>query len=85
LEVDLKIPPSKLMAMGHSIVAAGKGKNNPLHFDAIPEDYAEEVSARNMNPRMLVDFVEGSKTMVKMAAIANATGLVPDVPSISTP
>jgi predicted homoserine dehydrogenase-like protein len=27
---------------------------------------------------MLVEFVDGSKTMVEMAAIANATGLVPD-------
>jgi predicted homoserine dehydrogenase-like protein len=31
-----------------------------------------------MNPRMLVEFVDGSKTMVEMSAIANATGLVPD-------
>ena len=31
-----------------------------------------------MNVRMLVEFVDGSKTMVEMAAIANATGLVPD-------
>ncbi|WP_348630736.1 hypothetical protein [Mesorhizobium sp. M8A.F.Ca.ET.208.01.1.1] len=29
-----------------------------------------------MNPRMLVEFVDGSKTMVEMCAIANATGLV---------
>ena len=28
-----------------------------------------------MNPRMLVEFVDGSKTMVEMAAIANTTGL----------
>ena len=33
-----------------------------------------------MNVRMLVEFVDGSKTMVEMAAIANATGLVPDKP-----
>ena len=65
-------------AMGHTIVAAGKGKNNPLNIDAIPDDYAEEASWRNMNVRMLVEFVDGSKTMVEMAAIANATGLVPD-------
>ncbi|MEO5326596.1 NAD(P)H-dependent oxidoreductase, partial [Mesorhizobium sp. CC13] len=65
-------------AMGHTIVAAGKGKNNPLNIDAIPDDYAEEARRRNMNVRMLVEFVDGSKTMVEMAAIANATGLVPD-------
>lgn len=65
-------------AMGHTIVAAGKGKNNPLNIDAVPHDYAEEARRRNMNVRMLVEFVDGSKTMVEMAAIANATGLVPD-------
>ncbi|KAA9370215.1 NAD(P)H-dependent oxidoreductase [Ochrobactrum quorumnocens] len=65
-------------AMGHPIVAAGKGKNNPLNIDAIPDEYLEEATRRNMNVRMLVEFVDGSKTMVEMAAIANATGLVPD-------
>ena len=34
-----------------------------------------------MNPRMLVEFVDGSKTMVEMVALANATGLVPDIPA----
>jgi predicted homoserine dehydrogenase-like protein len=65
-------------AMGHPIVAAGKGKNNPLNIDAVPDQYMEEATRRNMNVRMLVEFVDGSKTMVEMAAIANATGLVPD-------
>ncbi len=65
-------------AMGHRIVAAGKGKNNPLDHDATPDQWRAEAEARNMNPRMLVEFVDGSKTMVEMTAIANATGLVPD-------
>jgi len=34
---------------------------------------------------MLVEFVDGSKTMVEMCAIANATGLVPDVPGMHGP
>lgn len=72
-------------AMGHSVVCAGKGKNNPLDFQAIPDDYQEEAMSRNMNVRMLVEFVDGSKTMVEMAAIANATGLVPDVPGMHGP
>jgi len=72
-------------AMGHEVVCAGKGKNNPLNFDAIPDDYSEEAERRNMNKRMLVEFVDGSKTMVEMAAIANATGLVPDVPGMHGP
>jgi predicted homoserine dehydrogenase-like protein len=72
-------------AMGHPIVAAGKGKNNPLNHDATPDQYREEAERRNMNPRMLVEFVDGSKTMVEMAAIANATGLVPDRPGMHGP
>ncbi len=72
-------------AMGHSVVSAGKGKNNPLSFDAQPDDYRAEADRRNMNVRMLVEFVDGSKTMVEMAAIANATGLVPDVPGMHGP
>ena len=72
-------------AMGHPIVAAGKGKNNPLNVDATPPDYEEEAARRHMNVRMLVEFVDGSKTMVEMAAIANATGLVPDRPGMHGP
>jgi len=72
-------------ALGYPIVAAGKGKNNPLNIDAVPADYAEEAMRRNMNPRMLVEFVDGSKTMVEMAVIANATGLTLDVPGMHGP
>ncbi len=72
-------------AMGHRIVAAGKGKNNPLNIDATPPAYEEEAIRRHMNVRMLVEFVDGSKTMVEMAAIANATGLVPDVAGMHGP
>jgi len=72
-------------AMGHPIVCAGKGKNNPLNFDAVPDDYLEEAKRRNMNVRLLVEFVDGSKTMVEMAAIANATGLLPDKPGMHGP
>lgn len=72
-------------ALGHTIVSAGKGKNNPLNYDATPDMYEEEARRRNMNPRMLVEFVDGSKTMVEMTAIANATGLIPDVPGMHGP
>ena len=72
-------------AMGHRIISAGKGKNNPLNFDATPDTYTEEAVRRHMNPRMLVEFVDGSKTMVEMAAIANATGLIPDRPGMHGP
>ncbi len=72
-------------ALGYRIVSAGKGKNNPLNHFAVPDDYREEALRRNMNPRMLVEFVDGSKTMVEMCCIANATGLVPDVPGMHGP
>jgi len=72
-------------AMGHRIISAGKGKNNPLNIDATPAEYTEEAIRRHMNPRMLVEFVDGSKTMVEMAAIANATGLIPDKPGMHGP
>ncbi len=71
--------------LGYPIVAAGKGKNNPLNIDATPAQYMDEATRRNMNARMLVEFVDGSKTMVEMAAISNATGLVPDCPGMHGP
>jgi predicted homoserine dehydrogenase-like protein len=72
-------------SLGLKIVCAGKGKNNPLKFDAVPKDYEAEARSRNMNARMLVEFVDGSKTMIEMVAIANCTGLVPDVPGMHGP
>ena len=72
-------------SIGLEVICAGKGKNNPLKFDAVPEEYQAEAEARNMNARMLVEFVDGSKTMIEMVAIANCTGLVPDVPGMHGP
>ena len=66
-------------ALGFEIVAAGKGKNNPLDPYATPEALAEKARARDMSARMLCEFVDGSKTAVEMCSVANATGLVPDV------
>jgi len=74
-----------LRGLGYPIVAAGKGKNNKFNVDATPDAYREEALRRNMNPRMLVEFVDGSKTMVEMVALANATGLVPDIPGMHGP
>jgi predicted homoserine dehydrogenase-like protein len=71
--------------LGYGIVAAGKGKNNAFRIDAVPDDYRAEAAARNMNPRMLVEFVDGSKTAVEMTCIANAVGLSPDVPGMHGP
>ena len=72
-------------ALGFEIVAAGKGKNNPLDIYATPDSWAKKAELRNMNPNMLVEFVDGSKTMVEMAAVSNATGLIPDVRGLHGP
>jgi predicted homoserine dehydrogenase-like protein len=66
-------------ALGFEIVAAGKGKNNPLNIYATPAELAERAKARDMSARMLCEFVDGSKTAVEMCSVSNATGLVPDV------
>ena len=72
-------------SLGFSVVTAGKGKNNPLDLDATPQDCQEEALKKDMNPRMLTSFIDGTKTMIEMAAVANATGLVPDVPGMHGP
>ena len=72
-------------SLGFEVVVAGKGKNNPLDVSATPESVAEEAESKRMNPKMLASFVDGTKTMVEMAAVANATGFAPDVPGMHGP
>jgi predicted homoserine dehydrogenase-like protein len=64
--------------LGFEIVACGKGKNNPLDVSATPSDLREKAAETGLNPRMLTEFVDGSKTMVEMCSIANAAGLTVD-------
>lgn len=74
-------------ALGFDVVAAGKGKNNPLDIYANPgqEEWINKAAKRNMNPRMLLEFVDGSKTMIEMCAVSNATGLKPDIRGMHGP
>ena len=74
-------------AAGFTIVAAGKGKNNPLDRHSSPEDpdVQSEAARRGLSPNMLIEFVDGSKTMIEMAAVSNATGLIPDVRGMHGP
>ena len=74
-------------SLGFTIVALGKGKNNPLDRHGTPADPAvmKEAARRGLSPNMLIEFVDGSKTMVEMAAVSNATGLVPDVRGMHGP
>ena len=71
--------------MGFDVVCLGKGKNNPINFDATPEMCREEAEGKGMNPKMLSAFKDGSKTMVELAAMSNATGLLPDKPGMHGP
>jgi predicted homoserine dehydrogenase-like protein len=71
--------------MGFDVVCLGKGKNNPINFDATPEMCREEAESKGMNPKMLSAFKDGSKTMVELAAMSNATGLIPDKPGMHGP
>ena len=68
--------------LGFEVVCLGKGKNNPIDLDATPDSCRVEAISKGMNPKMLAAFKDGSKTMVEMAAVSNATGLRPDVPGM---
>ena len=75
------------VSMGFTIVAAGKGKNNPLDRHGTPTDPAiiKDAARRGLSPNMLIEFIDGSKTMIEMAAVSNATGLIPDVRGMHGP
>src|SRR5262249_49604917 len=74
-------------AAGFHVVAAGKGtKYLPAYHDVTPEGVwqhygltASEAQSAGMNPQMFNSFLDGTKSAIEMAAIANACAL--DVPS----
>jgi predicted homoserine dehydrogenase-like protein len=74
-------------ACGFRVVAAGKGtKYLPAYHDVTPAGVwshyglsADQAQSAGMNPQMFNSFLDGTKSAIEMAAIANATGL--DVPS----
>lgn len=74
-------------ATGFHVVAAGKGTKYLPHFHEVtPDDVwthygltPAEAAAAGMNPQMFNSFLDGTKSAIEMAAIANATGL--DVPA----
>jgi predicted homoserine dehydrogenase-like protein len=72
-------------SLGFEVVCLGKGKNNVIDYSATPDSCLDEAAGKNMNPKMLASFKDGTKTMVEMAAISNSTGLVPDVPGMHGP
>ena len=70
---------------GFEVVAAGKGtKYLPSYHGSTPDTVwdhygltAEQAQAAGMNSRMFNSFLDGTKSAIEMAAIANATGLTP--------
>src|SRR6476469_3100252 len=72
---------------GFTVAAAGKGtKYLPAYHQVTPDDVwthygltPEQAKAGGMNPQMFNSFLDGTKSAIEMAAIANATGL--DVPT----
>lgn len=66
-------------ALGFEIVTIGKGKNNPLDRTATPDKLKSQADSKNMSVKMLCSFVDGTKTMVEMTSVGNATGFAPEV------
>ena len=70
-------------AVGMEVVAAGKGtKYLPAYHASTPDTVwghygitAEDAAAGGMNPQMFNSFMDGTKSGIEMAAVANATGL----------
>jgi predicted homoserine dehydrogenase-like protein len=70
-------------ACGFDVVAAGKGtKYLPAYHHVTPDDVwthygltPEAAQVGGMNPQMFNSFLDGTKSAIEMAAIANATGL----------
>ena len=80
-------------AAGFDVVAAGKGtKYLPGYHYVTPDDVwqhyglsAAEAAAGGMNPQMFNSFLDGTKSAIEMAAVANATGLEPAPEGLSFP
>ena len=80
-------------SLGFEVVAAGKGtKYLPEYRKGTPDEaltrygYTPEEAARgDLNSQMYNSFLDGTKSAVEMCAVANMTGLVPDVPGMHFP
>ena len=80
-------------SMGFEVVAAGKGtKYMPEYRMGTPDEAllrygytTEEAAKSGLNAQMYNSFLDGTKSAVEMCAVANMTGLVPDVPGMHFP
>jgi predicted homoserine dehydrogenase-like protein len=72
-------------AAGFEVAAAGKGtKYLPAYHDSTPDTVwghygfsADQVARGDFNAQMFNSFLDGTKSAIEMAAVANATGLAP--------
>ncbi|MEO2035551.1 MAG: hypothetical protein ABGZ35_26025, partial [Planctomycetaceae bacterium] len=75
-------------ALGFRVVAAGKGTRFLPSFRKYnPDDVAEQYgfTGDDYNAQMFGSFLDGTKHAIEMAALSNATGLVPDVRGMHFP
>jgi predicted homoserine dehydrogenase-like protein len=80
-------------ACGFEVAAAGKGtKYLPAYHAVTPDDVwahygltPEEAQRGGMNPQMFNSFLDGTKSAIEMAAIANACGLAVPADGLSFP
>ncbi len=80
-------------ASGLEVVAAGKGtKYLPAYHASTPETVwghyglsPDQAADGGMNPRMFNSFLDGTKSAIEMAAVANATGLTPAPDGLAFP
>jgi predicted homoserine dehydrogenase-like protein len=71
--------------VGFDVIAAGKGTKYLPEYtastpDTVWEHYgftAEQLATGDFNPKMFNSFLDGTKSAIEMAAVANATGLIP--------
>jgi predicted homoserine dehydrogenase-like protein len=71
--------------LGFKIICAGKGKNNPLDRHANPASLEEYAAQKGSSGKMMTSFVDGTKSMIEMACLSNATGLIPDCRGMHSP
>jgi predicted homoserine dehydrogenase-like protein len=72
-------------ACGFPVIAAGKGtKYLPEYHTSTPDTVwgyygltPEQAKTGGMNPQMFNSFLDGTKSAIEMAAVANASGLTP--------
>jgi predicted homoserine dehydrogenase-like protein len=71
--------------LGFQVVAAGKGKNNPLNRSCVPDDFIDVSRRTGVSPKSYTSFVDGTKTMIEMSLLANMTGMTIDKPGMHGP